>query len=285
MPRPAVRLLPLGAAACVLAALQGVFEIPVFEQGAIQQRLFAAQSSAPDAELVPYEIHVDDAVLTDLRDRLSGARLPDEVGQSWDYGTDLAYLKELVAYWRDEFDWRAQERRLNQFDQFMTNIDGLDIHFIHQRSPDPDARPLLLLNGWPSSIDEFSKVIGPLTDPAAHGGSGEDAFHVVVPAMPGYGFSDKPNERGFSPERMATLWMTLMARLGYTSYGTHGTDWGISVGTWLALKDPTHMAGLHLTGCIGALPRSAAQDQAPRRASPGRHRRDCPTAHARRPAR
>ena len=146
----------------------------------------------------------------------------------------------------------------------MTNIDGLDIHFIHQRSPDPDARPLLLLNGWPSSIDEFSKVIGPLTDPAAHGGSGEDAFHVVVPAMPGYGFSDKPNERGFSPERMATLWMTLMARLGYTSYGTHGTDWGISVGTWLALKAPTHMAGLHLTGCIGALPRSAAQDQAPR---------------------
>lgn len=263
MPRPAVRLLPLGAAVCVLAA-QGVVETPVLEQGAIHQRLFAAQSSAPDAELVPYEIHVDDAVLTDLRDRLSEARLPDEVGQSWDYGTDLAYLKELVAYWRDEFDWRAQERRLNQFDQFMTNIDGLDIHFIHQRSPDPDARPLLLLNGWPSSIDEFSKVIGPLTDPAAHGGSGEDAFHVVVPAMPGYGFSDKPNERGFSPERMATLWMTLMARLGYTSYGTHGTDWGISVGTWLALKDPTHMAGLHLTGCIGALPRSAAQNQAPR---------------------
>ena len=143
---------------------------------------------------MPYEIHVDDAVLTDLRDRLRGAWFPDEVGQGWGYGTDLAYLKELVAYWRDEFDWRAQECRLNQFDQFMTNVDGLDIYFIHEWSPDPDAQPLLLLNGWPSSIDEFSKVIGPLTDPAAHGGSGEDAFHVVVPAMPGYGFSDKPNE-------------------------------------------------------------------------------------------
>ena len=146
------RLLHLGAAAFFLAALKGIVETPVLERGASQERLLAAQLSAPDAAIVPYEIHVDNAVLTDLRDRLRGARFPDEVGQSWGCGTDLAYLKELVAYWRDEFDWRAQERRLNQFDQFMTNIDGLDIHFIHQRSPDPDAQPLLLLNGWPPAF-------------------------------------------------------------------------------------------------------------------------------------
>jgi pimeloyl-ACP methyl ester carboxylesterase len=217
--------------------------------------------------VVPFKIHVPDAVLADLKQRLARARFADEIpGVEWDYGTNLAYLKELVTYWRDRYDWRVQERRLNQFDQFKTNIDGLDIHFIHQRSRVPNARPLLLLNGWPSSIEEYVKVIGPLTDPAAHGAQAADAFHVVIPSMPGYGFSDKPRERGYNPERMAAVWVKLMARLGYTRYFTHGSDWGIAVATYLALKDAPHMTALHLAGCPGgpaALPPAAANTQPP----------------------
>ena len=179
---------------------------------------------------MPFKIRVSDAVLSDLKQRLTRARFADEIpGVEWDYGTNLAYLKTLVAYWRDNYDWRAQERRLNEFEQFKTNIDGLDIHFIHRRSKIPGAAPLLLLNGWPSSIEEYAKVIGPLTDPAAHGGQAADAFDVVIPSMPGYGFSDKPRERGYNPERMAEVWVKLMARLGYARYITHGSDWGIAV--------------------------------------------------------
>jgi hypothetical protein len=131
--------------------------------------------------VVPYTIHVPDAALSDLKSRLAHARLADELpGMGWDYGMNPGYLKELVAYWRDRFDWRAQERRLNRLPQFKTNIDGLDIHFIHMRSKNPGALPLLLLNGWPSTIDEYSKVIGPLTDPASFGGRAEDSFDVVI---------------------------------------------------------------------------------------------------------
>ena len=145
----------------------------------------AAPKSSSSGAVVPFTIHVPDAVLADLKERLAHARLPEELpGTGWDYGMNLGYLKELVAYWRDKFDWRAQERRLNQFAQFKTNIDGLDIHFIHQRSKNPNALPLLLLNGWPSSIDEYSKVIGPLTDPVSYGGRAEDSFDVVIPSMP-----------------------------------------------------------------------------------------------------
>ncbi len=205
--------------------------------------------------IVPFKIQVPDSVLTDLRQRLSRARFADELPDAgWDYGTNLAYLKELVDYWRDTFDWRAQEQRLNGFDQFKTNIDGLNIHFIHQRSKIPNALPLLLLNGWPSSILEYAKVIGPLTDPMAHDGRAEDAFHVVIPVMPGFGFSDKPRERGYNHERIASMWVTLMARLGYSRYGTHGSDWGSVVGNRLARRDAEHMVALHLAGCGGARP-------------------------------
>ncbi len=202
--------------------------------------------------VTPFTINVPDSVLTDLKQRLSRVRLADEFPDAgWDYGTNRAYLEQLVTYWRDKYDWRAQERRLNRFDQFKTNIDGLDIHFIHQRSKSPGAVPLLLLNGWPSSIEEYAKVIDALADPASHGGRTEDAFHVVIPSMPGYGFSDKPRERGYNPERIAGMWVTLMARLGYSRYGTHGSDWGIATATHLALKDSQHMAALHLSGCPG----------------------------------
>ena len=154
----------------------------------------------------PFEIHVPDAVLDDLRDRLHRARLPDELDDAgWDYGTPLGYLTELVAYWRDEFDWRAQEAALNAFDQYKTQIDGIDVHFIHQRSPVEDALPLIITHGWPGSVAEFMKIIGPLTDPEAHGGRAGDAFHVVAPSIPGYGFSGHPRERGFGPESAAAV--------------------------------------------------------------------------------
>ena len=222
-------------------------------------------ASAQPSAVVPFSIQVPDAVLTDLEERLSEVRFPDEITDAgWEYGANLSYIQELVDYWRHEYDWRTEEQRLNQLDQFKTTIDGLDIHFIHQRSSHPEALPLLLLNGWPSSIDEYSRVIEPLTDPAAFGGSADQAFHVVVPAMPGYGFSDKPRDPGWGPERMSTLWVQLMDRLGYERYGVHASDWGIAVGTWLALKDARHLAGLHLTGCIGGVRPSPGAAPAPR---------------------
>jgi pimeloyl-ACP methyl ester carboxylesterase len=233
----------------------------------------AAGAEVGADSIAPFEIRVPDAVLSDLKERLSRARFADEFPEvGWDYGTNLAYIQDLVAYWRDQFDWRAQEQRLNRFDQFTTNIDGLNIHFIHQRSSAPNAMPLLLLNGWPSSIVEYSKVIGPLTDPVAHGGRVEDAFHVIIPSMPGYGFSDKPRERGYNQERIAGMWVKLMARLGYTRYGTHGSDWGTAVANHMALKDPAHMAALHLAGSCGGgapapAPSASETNQAPQTVS------------------
>jgi pimeloyl-ACP methyl ester carboxylesterase len=214
------------------------------------------QRAPEPAAVIPFKIQVPDTVLADLKRRLAQARFADEFSDAgWDYGTNLAYLKSLVEYWRDKYDWRAQEKRLNTFDQFKTNIDGVDIHFIHQRSKNPNAMPLLLLNGWPSSIVEYEKVIGPLT---------ENSFHVVIPSMPGFGFSGKPRERGYNPERIARMWVQLMARLGYTRYAAHGSDWGNSIATRVALDDPTHVVALHLAGCGGppAAPAAAVGDQA-----------------------
>jgi epoxide hydrolase len=208
-------------------------------------------STAFADDVVPFKIQVPDAVLEDLKHRLERARFADEITDAnWDYGTNAAYLKTLVGYWRDKYDWRAQEQRLNQFDQFKTSIDGVDVHFIHQRSKQPNATPLLLLNGWPSSIVEYSKVIGPLTD----GGSAVDSFNIVIPSMPGYGFSGKPRERGFNQERIADMWVQLMARLGYGRYVVHGSDWGNVVATRMALEDAAHVIALHLEGvdCVGA---------------------------------
>ena len=203
--------------------------------------------------IVPFKIQVPDSVLSELKRRLVQARFADEFPDAgWDYGTNLAYLKSIVEYWRDRYDWRAQEKRLNAFDQFKTSIDGVDIHFIHQRSKNANAMPLLLLNGWPSSIIEYEKVIGPLTDPVAYGGRDLDSFHVVIPSMPGFGFSSKPRERGYNPERIARMWVELMARLGYTRYAVHGSDWGNGIATRMALDDPTHVVAMHIAGCGGA---------------------------------
>ena len=208
----------------------------------------------------PFAIDVPEAVLEDLRVRLERTRFPDQLdGAGWDYGAELGYVNDLVTYWLEEFDWRAQERRLNEFDQYKTVVDGLDIHFIHQRSAEADALPLIITHGWPGSIAEFAKIIGPLTDPVAHGGQAEDAFHVIAPSMPGYGFSDKPRSPGFGPEQIAETGAQLMARLGYDRYGVQGGDWGSIVSRWHAFSHPEHVVGLHLNMLV-ANPPSGADD-------------------------
>ena len=211
-----------------------------------------ASPSGPDG-IVPFRIQVSNAVLTDLKQRLAQTRYAEQFNdEGWNTGTNQAYLRSLIDYWRDRYDWRAAEKRLNAFDQFTTNIDGIDVHFIHQRSASPDATPLLLLNGWPSSIVEYQDVIGPLTNPAAFGAAGQPAFHVVIPSMPGFGFSGKPTQRGYDFDRIAAMWATLMARLGYNRYAVHGSDFGNLVAPRVALRDAAHVSGLHLAGCGGA---------------------------------
>jgi epoxide hydrolase len=212
-------------------------------------------SAQSPAAITPFTIHVPDAALQDLKARLRNARYPQELtGTGWDYGTDLAYLKSLVAYWQNGYDWRAQERKLNELPQFKTTIDGLEIHFIHKKSKVPGAFPLALTHGWPGSIYEFTKVIGPLTDPVAYGGRPEDAFDVVAISLPGFGFSGKPTERGYSPEKMGTIIAKLMARLGYTRYGVPGGDWGGIISRLIAIDDAQHVAGLHLNFCVAGPP-------------------------------
>ena len=195
----------------------------------------------------PFRIDVADGVLSDLRERLRRARFPEQIADAgWDYGTERDYLKQLVAYWAEGYDWRSREARINELDQFRTEIDGADLHFLHVRSPVEEALPLVLTHGWPGSIVEFLDVVGPLTDPAAHGGDATDAFHVVVPALPGYGFSGPTRDRGWHPARVARAWKELMAGLGYGRYVAQGGDWGSFVTSQLALADPDHCAGIHL---------------------------------------
>ncbi len=202
----------------------------------------------------PWKIEVPDAVLADLRERLARTRMPalfDDA--SWSYGTEPGYLRELVAYWHDRYDWRAQERALNRFAHWKTQLGGLDVHFIHQRSQHADALPLVITHGWPGSVVEFQKVIGPLVDPTAHGGRASDAFHLICPSMPGYGFSDAPKGPGFDVKSVAELWIQLLARLGYARYGAQGGDWGALVTNWIGVLDPAHCAGIHLNMLV-ALP-------------------------------
>ena len=250
------------AASLILgAALAGCSGAGGAESGSAstQPAASGAPRVASGTEVVPFTIHVPDAALADLKERLARTRLPDTIeGTGWTYGTDPAYLKELITYWREKFDWREQERRLNAFEQFKTNIDGIDVHFIHRRSTQPGALPLLITHGWPGSFVEFTKVIGPLTNPTAHGGRAEDAFHVVAPSIPGYGFSSAPREPGYGPQRMADVFAKLMARLGYSRYGAQGGDWGSIISRSLAIQDASHVAGLHLNFCFGGAPPGGA---------------------------
>lgn len=207
-------------------------------------------------DVQPYKIHLPEAILEDLKDRLARTRWPDEIpGSGWEYGSNLAYMKELAEYWRTRFDWPAQENTLNNLPHFMTNIDGIDIHFIHQRGRGPNPMPLVITHGWPSTFFELSKVIPLLTDPAAHGGAAEDSFDVVVPSMPGYGFSGRPPQRGMSVFKVADLWPKLMTEgLGYQRFGVQGGDWGAGVTAHLGFTYPGQVIGIHLTSVTRPLP-------------------------------
>jgi microsomal epoxide hydrolase len=206
-------------------------------------------------EVLPFRIDIPQADLDDLRDRLARTRWPDQLpGVGWDYGIPLEYVKELAGYWRTGYDWRVQEARLNAFDQFTTAIDGQRIHFLHVRSAEPDALPLIITHGWPGSIVEFTNIIGPLTDPAAHGGDPADAFDLVVPSIPGYGFSGPTRDRGWNVRRIARAWASLMERLGYRRYGAQGGDWGSVISRELGLTAPGQVAGVHLNMFITRMP-------------------------------
>jgi epoxide hydrolase len=194
-----------------------------------------------------FRIDVPQAELDELHRRLAATRWPDELpGVGWERGVPLAYLRELAGYWLNEYDWRGAEARLNAHPQFRARIDGTPIHFLHVRSPEPDALPVLLTHGWPGSVVEFLDVIGPLTDPAAHGGDPADACHLVIPSLPGYGFSTPLAGPGWDTRRTARAWATLMAELGYDRYVAQGGDWGSPISLELAAHDPRHVAGVHL---------------------------------------
>jgi pimeloyl-ACP methyl ester carboxylesterase len=195
----------------------------------------------------PFRIAATDDQLDDLRRRLRATRFPErECVDDWSQGIPLAYVQEVCAYWAEKYDWRARESRLNRFPQFKTELDGVDIHFIHARSPQANAMPLVITHGWPGSIVEFHKVIEPLTNPTAHGGDARDAFHVVCPSLPGYGFSGKPQRSGWNVQRIARAWSQLMPRLGYRRYAAQGGDWGAMVTTCIGIQDPDNCLGIHL---------------------------------------
>ena len=211
---------------------------------------------AGSAGITPFTVAVPEADLDELRQRLGRTRWPDrETVDDWSQGIPLAYVQELCAYWASAYDWRRWEAALNALGGHRARLDGggddsLGIHFLHVRSPREDALPLVLTHGWPGSVVEFHKVIGPLTDPAAHGGDPADAFHVVCPTLPGYGFSDKPARHGWNLERIGRAWAQLMAALGYGRYGAQGGDWGAMVTTAIGQQDPDHCAGIHLNMAI-----------------------------------
>ena len=198
-------------------------------------------------DIQPYKIHVSDEILSDLHERLKRTRWPEkELVEDWSQGIPLGYVQEMCDYWLHTYNWRQRETELNRFDQFVTTIDECDIHFIHQRSPHEQATPLILSHGWPGSIVEFQKVIAPLSDPTNHGGSAEDAFHVVCPSLPGYGLSGKPPAAGWGVEKMADVFAELMIGLGYEHFGAQGGDWGSAITTALGGRHPENCIGIHL---------------------------------------
>ncbi|MFG2743711.1 epoxide hydrolase family protein [Streptomyces chartreusis] len=210
-------------------------------------------SSPADTGIHPFRIDIPQSDIDDLHGRLDRTRWPDELpGVGWAYGVSSDYLRELVHHWRHEYDWRAAEARLNEWPQFTTEIDGARVHFAHIRSPEPDATPLIVTHGWPGSIVEFLDIVGPLTDPAAHGGDPADAFHVVLPSIPGFGFSGPTRETGWEALRIADAWVELMTRLGYERFGAQGGDWGAGISRELGRAHPERAIGIHLNLLPGA---------------------------------
>lgn len=212
--------------------------------------------TSPAEEITPFRIQVAQSEIDDLRDRLARTRWPDglpDVG--WDYGVPLNYLQELTDYWRRDYDWRAHEAHLNRFPQFTTSIDGESVHYLHIRSPEPKALPLLITYGWPSSVSDFWHVIEPLTNPSRHGGDPADAFDVVVPSLPGFGFSGPTHDTGWNLQRHTTAMAELMRRLGYQRYGAHGGDFGSLISPALGRLEPDRVVGVHLVGLLTRPPR------------------------------
>ena len=213
----------------------------------VSQPQSASTADAATAAIRPFTVSVPEKALVDLRQRIAATRWPDrETVADRSQGAQLAKIQALVRYWGTGYDWRKAEAKLNALPQFTTNIDGLDIHFIHVRSRHKNALPVIITHGWPGSVLELTKVIGPLTDPTAHGGSAEDAFEVIIPSMPGYGFSGKPTGTGWDPDHIARAWAELMKRLGYTRYVAQGGDWGAPVSSTMARQAPAGLLGIHL---------------------------------------
>ena len=209
-----------------------------------------------------FTIQIPDSVLADLARRLEATRWPDELGSSdWEFGSDLGYVRQLAEYWLNSYDWRRQEAALNQLPQYRIALDGAYIHFMHVRGTGPAPLPLLITHGWPGSFVEMIKLIPLLTDPVAHGGKAEDAFDVVVPSLPGYGFSDRPTVRGMDPKKIAELWARLMQELGYTRFGAQGGDWGSAISIALGLDHAERIIGIHLNYIAGRLLLGGALNQ------------------------
>ncbi|MBH77647.1 MAG: multidrug MFS transporter [Dehalococcoidia bacterium] len=210
----------------------------------------------------PFRIDVPDSVLEDLSRRLDNTRWPDAVpGTDWDYGADVNYIRELVAYWRHAYDWRAHEAALNSWPQFLSEVDGVDIQYWHVKGKGPKPHPLLLTHGWPGSMFEFFHLIGPLTDPAAYGGDPRDAFDVVIPSIPGFGWSGKPREGGWGPSRVADALNYLMnVELGYEVYGAQGGDWGAIVSTRMGVSHSDNLSGIHLNFVIATPPAEPTEE-------------------------
>ena len=219
----------------------------------------AAQELSGDTSIRPFKFTASDQALTDLRRRVAATKWPDrETVTDTTQGVQLATMQQLARYWGKEYDWRKAETKLNAYPQFITNIDGLDIHFIHVRSMESNALPVIITHGWPGSVIEQLKIIEPLTNPTAHGGTASDAFDVVIPSLPGYGFSGKPTAPGWTPDRIARAWATLMQRLGYTRYVAQGGDWGNAVSELMALQAPPGLLGIH-TNMAATVPASISK--------------------------
>ncbi|GAA0343315.1 epoxide hydrolase [Actinoallomurus spadix] len=212
-------------------------------------------------EITPFSVEVPQEDLDDLRDRLGQTRWPDELpGVGWDYGVARSYLRDLVAYWTDEYDWRVHEARLNEIPQFTTTIDGQNVHFLHARSPEPGALPLIITHGWPSTVCDFLDIIGPLTDPRSHGADPADAFHVVAPSVPGFAFSGPTREKRWGSNRVARAWAELMRRLGYDRYGAQGGDFGSIVSPELGRVAPDAVIGVHVNALVNASTATGPQE-------------------------
>ncbi|NDZ16062.1 multidrug MFS transporter [Variovorax sp. WS11] len=241
------RLLAISAVTFGLASLAGPTHAQTTASAAEAKASSPRRAATAEEAIRPFQVSIPDAALADLRQRIAATRWPErETVADQSQGVQLAKIQELVRYWGTDYDWRRAEARLNALPQFVTTIDGVDIHFLHIRSKHPNAMPLIITHGWPGSVFELLKVVGPLTDPTAHGGRAEDAFDVVIPSMPGYGFSGKPMGTGWGPEHIGTAWDVLMKRLGYTRYVSQGGDWGSVVASAMGRQAPQGLLGIHV---------------------------------------